>query len=116
MGDAILRIDSLLCVRAEESGSDEVRIRRDGLHVWPSSGDGFPMSNGASAVVSEDFFFGGATDTVISLWDADELSADDPLGSVTISASEAGTGSHTKDIIGQGSHYKINYRVGKIQF
>ncbi|MGY4280769.1 hypothetical protein [Streptomyces sp. M18.1] len=124
MGDAILRIDSLLCVRAEEAGSDDVRIRRDGLHVWPSSGEGFPMSNGASTAIAngastaiaKDFFFGDAADTVISLWDADELGADDPLGSVTISAIEAGTGSHTKDIIGPGSHYKINYRVGTIQF
>ncbi|MGI5397246.1 hypothetical protein [Streptomyces sp. CA-251251] len=116
MSDAILRIDSLLCMKTEESGSDEVKIRRDGLEVWPSSGDGFPLSNGASAVVAKDFFFGGAADTVISLWDADQASTDDPLGSVTIPASEAGTGSHTKEIIGPDSHYKINYRVGKIQF
>ncbi|MFE0945685.1 hypothetical protein [Streptomyces mutabilis] len=116
MGDAILGIDSLLCVRAEEAGSNDVRIRRGGLHVWPSSGDGFLVPNGAPVVIAKDFFFGGAADTVISLWDADELSADDPLGSVTISASEAGTGSHTKDIIGPGSHYKMNYRVGAIQF
>lgn len=116
MGDAILGIDSLLCVRAEEAGSDDVRIRRGGLHVWSSAGDGFLVPNGAPVVIAKDFFFGGASDTVISLWDADELSADDPLGSVTISASEAGTGSHTKDIIGPGSHYKMNYRVGAIQF
>lgn len=117
MTDSVLRIHFLGCERSSEAAGDQVTMHLNGHQVWPAVGErDYLMASGQDIGLGRDFLFGGSAYAVITLYDLDFISADDNLGSITIPATEAGTGPHTRDILGPGSHYKLNYRVGKIQF
>lgn len=117
MSDAVLRILRLQCEKSSEDEGDEVSMRLDGVPVWPAVGEREypPMKSGQDIGFARDVLFHHA-DAVITLHDLDDLSADDHLGSISIPAGEAGTGEHTRDILGPESHYRLTYRVGKIEF
>ncbi|MBT2446826.1 hypothetical protein J7F03_06995 [Streptomyces sp. ISL-43] len=117
MSNEVLRIDSLLCERSSVDTGDEVLLRVDGDRVWPGVGERtYVLKSGQEIGLLKDVLFHTYAHVVVTLYDQDDLSADDDLGSVSIPAVEAGTGQHTRDILGPDSHYKLTYRVGKIQF
>ncbi|MFD4375450.1 hypothetical protein [Streptomyces sp. NPDC058486] len=117
MSEAILRIDSLLCERSSEATGDEITLHSHGRQVWPDTDDRtYVLSTGEELAMSRELLFHDFAELPLTLRDHDELATDDDLATIKIPATEAGTGPHTRDLIGPDSHYKLRYRVGTIRY
>ncbi len=82
---ALVKITKLRCNYSDDTVTDEVMMQQDGRQVWPPTGY-FSMSTGNEVPMDLRLVFGNAT--TISLFDAEDIGADDRLGSVQISRTE----------------------------
>ncbi|MBD2598314.1 hypothetical protein H6G74_28895 [Nostoc spongiaeforme FACHB-130] len=103
-----LFINYVICnQRSESSGSeDEIYLKINGKKVWPDGNyENIKQGQRLDINYSEDI----RGDVTVELWEYDDISPDDLLGSVT--ANEYTLGTHTGHGNGDGGRYEINYEV-----
>jgi hypothetical protein len=82
-----------------------------GQAIWPGPGTCTEVQSAQSFDMNQSYEFADSMN--LSLWDYDDVSDDDLLGSITIYAGESGQGDQTKLAKSEieGSAYYVTYRV-----
>lgn len=131
----LIRIVALECLMSEEIDGDEIYIKLNGVPIWEAQPDkmshlldqavsvsSFDFSTGQKltskgwvlmpAYKPEQFILKGLTgDSVIQIWDADNLTSDDLLGQTPVDASQASGGKISVVFQRLGAHYRLTYQV-----
>jgi len=106
-----LKLINLHCVTTNDTVTDEVKMQQDGRQFWPNDGDGyFSISTGNDVVLGILRQFTGES-TTISLYDDEDFGDDDFLGSATISRREGDQLERRQDIMANGAHYVLTFKV-----
>ncbi len=100
---ATLTITHVKCNYTSESSHDEIYLKISGEKVWNCD----DINDGQTKDVNVDRSFAG--DVNVELWEEDSGSADDLLGSITVSENLSGI--HTAEANGDGGSYNIQYKV-----
>lgn len=106
----LLRLYTLTCSQTEDSGNDEAYITVNGTKVWGATSVNEPNSYG----VNRNVFFGNSAGgtALVRLYDEDgPFDDDDLLGSVGVTAAQAGTGPRFMFFTGDGASYALTYEV-----
>lgn len=130
-----LRILSLECVTSEEVDGDETYLKLNDRKVWEAHPDKMSHAHSFDRSVSQfDFaeglrktgegwaqipgfqseslvFNGLSGKSVLQLWDADTLNADDLLGEAPVDETQASGGNISLVFQQRGAHYRLTYRV-----
>jgi len=95
--------DNLYLTFSTEGGRDSA--------FWPGPGRDTEMRAGQSVYLGLSYEFNGSMN--LSMWDYDDVSRDDLLGSVTVEEAEAGAGEFIKKAFStiEGSCYLLSYSV-----
>jgi hypothetical protein len=110
MADGLLKIIRLNCIDSDDAVTDELKLQQDGRQVWPESdGAYFSVSVGNSVVLNKTLPF--RDQTTITLYDAEDIGADDNLGSLYFHVHDTGNEEQTAEIRGRGSLYTMNYKI-----
>lgn len=84
-----LRLISLQCYLQDEADGDEVFLKSDGKKIWPIETK-YVVANEEKTPIGLEFIIQKGDVLSYELWDYDRLSANDHLGSITISADAHG--------------------------
>ena len=112
MMDYKLRILSLKCYLKDESDGDEVYLMSDGKKVWPLEAR-YVVAMDETTPIGLEFDIQKGDVISYELWDHDKLSANDHLGTLTITAEAHGH--YENEFVKQGndnSKYALEWELG----
>ena len=110
--DYKLRILSLKCYLKDESDGDEVYLKSAGKKIWPVE-EKYVVAKEETTPIELEFIIQKGDVIFYELWDHDTLSANDHLGSITITAEVHGH--FVNEFTKQGkdsSKYALEWEIG----